>query len=161
MKMIQGWSWGLVITWTLFGVCFVFVCWNKVLKKPSLTYGTHLGSNSCRRMWGIVLHVWEADNLATAQVLQGVNLTSNICNVSADSAAAGSTDESTSLPLLTPLSLWHTQTHTPLPFLLLEWKEVRVERRRTVKASCPERAHTRICECAHTHNLNACPPSLH
>lgn len=63
----------------------------------------------------------------------------------------------------TPPSLWHTQTHTPSPFLLLEWKEVRVERRRTVKASCPERARTRTYRVrAHTHTIlmHARPPSI-
>lgn len=67
-------------------------------------------------------------------------------------------------PLRRPLPLlWHTQAHTTSPFLLLEWKEVRVERRRTVKASCPERAraHTLILQ-VHTHTIlmHARPPSI-
>lgn len=75
-----------------------------------------------------------------AQVLQGVNLMSSQCNVSAERATAGSTNESTSVSV-------DTHKHCC---------------ERTVKARCPERTQNthRASVHAYTHNLNAFPPAL-
>lgn len=76
-----------------------------------------------------------------AQVLQGVNLMSSQCNVSAERAAAGSANESTAVSV-------DTHEHG---------------RERTVKARCPGRTqntHSASVR-AYTHNPNAFPPSLH
>lgn len=83
-----------------------------------------------------------------AQVLRGVNLTNNKCNVSAERAVAGSTNESTSPSVDPSLSLTHTNTTVSVL-----WKLAVLSTR--IDAYCERvRAHT------HTILMHSHPPSI-
>lgn len=120
----------------------------KILSLYYLNY-----KRNCYYMVGLEQIIFEKGPLT---LKMRAHLTINKC-VSADWAVAGSSDEYTS----PPSSLNDTHKHTLYhPFCYWNEKKERVERRRTVKACCPECAHTCIRKCTHTILMHARPPSI-